>query len=87
VFLQVLATTNDLYAILSVQAILRAAIRTDCAWCAFRPFERMSCGPAVFAIAHRAYNRRTNDLKASLAAPASCEAKLLVFSHIVISDK
>ena len=47
--------------------------------------ERMSCGLAVLTIAHRTYDRRTNDLNGSLTALATGEATLLVFSHILVS--
>ena len=73
-FLQILAASNDSHAILSVQAVTGAAVHTDSSRCAIRALERMPCGLAVFAIAHRTYDRRTNDLNGSLIALATGEA-------------
>src|SRR5271165_1430172 len=84
-FLQILAAPNNRHAILSVQAVLGAAIRTDRSRRAVCALERMSCGLAVLTIAHRTYDRRTNDLNGSLTALATGEATLLVFSHILVS--
>jgi hypothetical protein len=87
VFLQVLAASNDCHTILSIQAVLGAAIRTDRSWRAVCALERMPCGLAVLTIAHRTYNRRTSDLNGSLPALATGEATLLVFSHVLVSYK
>jgi hypothetical protein len=84
-FLQILAAPNDRHAILSVQAVLGAAIRTDRSRRAVCALERMSCGLAVLTIAHRTYDRCTNDPNGSLTAWATGEATLLVFSHILVS--
>jgi hypothetical protein len=84
-FLQILAAPNDRHAILSVQAVLGAAIRTDRSRRAVCALERMPCGLAVLTIAHRTYDRRTNDFNGSLTALATGEATLLVFSHILVS--
>jgi hypothetical protein len=84
-FLQILAAPNDRHAILSVQAVLGAAIRTDRSRRAVCALERMSCGLAVLTIAHRTYDRRTNDLNGSLTALATGEATLLVFFHFPVS--
>jgi hypothetical protein len=85
VFLQILAAPNDRHTILSVQAVLGAAIRTERSRRAVCALERMSCGLAGITIADRTYDRRTNDLKGSLTALATGEAMLLVFPHILVS--
>jgi len=84
-FLQILAAPNNRHAILSVQAVLGAAIRTDRSRRAVCALERMSCGLAGITITHRTYDRRTNNLNGSLTALATGEATLLVFSHILVS--
>jgi len=84
-FLQILAAPNDRHAILSVQAVLGAAIRAGRSRRAVCALERMSCGLAVLTIAHRTYDRRTNDLNGSLTALATGEATLLVFFYILVS--
>jgi len=84
-FLQILAAPNDRHAILSVQAVLGAAIRTDRSWRSVCALERMSCGLAGITIAHRTYDRRTDDLNGSLTTLATGEATLLIFSHILVS--
>jgi hypothetical protein len=83
-FLQILASPNDRHAILSVQAVLGATIRTDHSRRAVSALERMSCGLAGITIAHRTYDRRTNDLNGSLTALATGEATLLIFSHMLV---
>jgi hypothetical protein len=85
VFLQTLAAPNDRHTILSVQAVLGAAIRTDRSRRAVCALKRVSCGLAGITIADRTYDRRTNDLKGSLTALATGEAMLLVFPHILVS--
>jgi hypothetical protein len=84
-FLQTLAAPNDPHAIFSVQAVLSAAIRTDRSRRAVCALERMSCGLAVLTIAHRTYERRTNDLNGSLTALATGEAMVIVYSHVLVS--
>jgi hypothetical protein len=83
--LQTLAAPNDRHTILSVQAVLGAAIRTDRSRRAVCALKRVSCGLAGITIADRTYDRRTNDLKGSLTALATGEAMLLVFPHILVS--
>jgi hypothetical protein len=84
-FLQILAAPNDRHVILSVQAVLGAAIRADRSRRSVCALEGMSCGLAVVTIAHRTYDRRSNDLNGSLTALATGEATLLVFSHFLVS--
>src|SRR5271165_6645642 len=82
-FLQILAAPNDRHTVLSVQAVLGAATRTDRSRRAVCALERMSCGLAGITIAHR-YDRRTNDLKSSLTALATGEATMFVFFYILV---
>ena len=85
-FLQMPAAPNDRHAILPVQAVFGAAILTDGSRRAVGALEHMSCGLAGITIAHRTYDRRTNDLKSSLTALATGEATLLVFFYILVSS-
>ena len=62
-----------------------AAIRAGRSRPAVWALERMSCGLAVLTIAHRTYDRRTNDLNGSLTALATGEAMVLVCSHVLVS--
>jgi hypothetical protein len=84
-FLQILAAPNDRHAVLSVQAVLGATIRAGRSRRAVCALERMACGLAVLTIAHRTYDRRTNDLNGSLTALATGEAMVLVCSHVLVS--
>jgi hypothetical protein len=82
-FLQMLVAPNDRHAILSVQAILGAAIRTYRSRRAVCSLERMSCGLAGVTVARRTYDRRADNLNSSLAAGATGEATVLIFFHIL----
>src|SRR5260221_7196825 len=84
-FLQILAAPNDRHAVLSVQAVLGAAIRAGRSRRAVCALERMSCGLAVLTIAQRTYDRRTNDLNGRLTALATGEGIVLLCSHVLVS--
>lgn len=81
-FLKILAASNDTHAILSIEAVCNAAIYPDGLRRTMHTLELTPCGSAALTIAHRSYNRSTNDLNRSFTASATGEAMLLVFSHI-----
>jgi hypothetical protein len=80
-FLQILTAPDDLHTILSVKAVLCAAIRANRSRCAIGTLKLMPGGLAVVTIAHRTYDGHTNNLNGSLAAWAPGETTLLIFSH------
>lgn len=82
-FLQELTTSNEPHSILSIQAILRAAIRTDRLRGAVCALECMSGNLAVPAIANRTDNWRTEDLDGGATARATGETLLHAFIHLL----
>jgi hypothetical protein len=83
-FSQILAAPNDRHAIFSVQAILGTSICTDRSRCAVCPLELLTRDSAVFTIARRTYDRRTNDINGSSTAGATGEATLSAIFHILV---